>query len=93
MAFDDRDRDRDRGERKQKSKLNASRFKKSCVFCKKNLAVEIDYKNIDLLSRYVSSKGKITSRRISGNCAKHQRAVAREIKKARFLSLLPYLPR
>ncbi|MDD5583738.1 MAG: 30S ribosomal protein S18 [Candidatus Omnitrophica bacterium] len=93
MAFDDRDRDRDRGERKPRSKANLLRFKKSCVFCKKELAAEIDYKNIDLLSRYVSSKGKITSRRISGNCAKHQRAVAREIKKARFLSLLPYQPR
>jgi small subunit ribosomal protein S18 len=66
-----------------------SRFKKSCIFCKKGL--EIDYKNIELLSRYLSSKGKIISRRISGNCAKHQRKLAREIKRARFLSLLPYL--
>ncbi|HIE36099.1 MAG TPA: 30S ribosomal protein S18 [Candidatus Omnitrophica bacterium] len=66
-----------------------SRFKKSCIFCKKDL--EIDYKNIDLLSRYLSSKGKIISRRISGNCAKHQRKLTGEIKRARFLSLLPYL--
>jgi small subunit ribosomal protein S18 len=67
------------------------RFKKSCIFCKKNL--EIDYKNIDLLSRYISSKGKIVSRRSSGNCAKHQRKLARQIKRARFLSLLPYVGR
>jgi small subunit ribosomal protein S18 len=73
---------------KKKAK-KVSRFKKSCIFCKKDL--EIDYKNIDLLSRYLSSKGKIISRRISGNCAKHQRKLAREIKRARFLSLLPYL--
>jgi len=65
------------------------KFKKNCIFCKKNL--EIDYKNIDLLFRFLSSKKKIVSRRSSGNCAKHQRSLAREIKRARFLSLLPYL--
>lgn len=67
------------------------RFKKSCLFCRKHL--EIDYKNIDLLARYISSKGKIVSRRFSGNCAKHQRKLAKEIKRARFLSLLPYIGR
>lgn len=66
-------------------------FKKSCVFCKKEF--DIDYKNIELVSRYVSSRGKIISRRISGNCAKHQRKITKEIKLARFLSLLPYLAR
>ncbi len=64
------------------------RFKKDCSFCKGNL--DIDYKNIELISRYVSSRGKILSRRISGNCAKHQRKIAREVKLARFLNLLPY---
>jgi len=64
------------------------RFKKNCVFCKNEL--DIDYKNIELLSRYISSRGKILSRRISGNCAKHQRRVAKEIKIARFLNLIPY---
>ncbi|MCQ9205517.1 MAG: 30S ribosomal protein S18 [Omnitrophica bacterium] len=64
-------------------------FKKDCIFCKKNL--EIDYKNTELLSRYVSARGKILSRRISGNCAKHQRKVAREIKRARFLNLISYV--
>ena len=68
-----------------------TRFKKKCVFCKKDL--DIDYKNIELISRYVSSKGKILSRRISGNCAKHQRKIAREVKRARFLSLVSYVPR
>jgi small subunit ribosomal protein S18 len=64
------------------------RFKKRCIFCKKEL--DINYKNLELISRYVVAKGKIVSRRISGNCAKHQRKVAREIERARFLSLLPY---
>jgi small subunit ribosomal protein S18 len=68
-----------------------TKFKKKCVFCKKDL--DIDYKNIELLSRYISFKGKILSRRISGNCAKHQRKLTREIKRARFLSLVPHMPR
>jgi len=72
-----------------KKKTKQVKFKKRCIFCKKGL--KIDYKEIDLLSRYLSSKGKIISRRISGNCAKHQRKLAREIKRARFLALLPYL--
>ena len=66
-------------------------FKKNCVFCKNTL--DIDYKNIELLSRYVSSRGKILSRRISGNCAKHQRKISREIKRARFLNLISYVGR
>lgn len=66
-------------------------FKKRCVFCDKDL--DIDYKNVDLLGRYVSGKGKIVSRRINGNCAKHQRKITQEIKLARFLNLLPYVGR
>jgi small subunit ribosomal protein S18 len=66
-------------------------FKKSCVFCKKEF--DIDYKNIELVSRYISSRGKIMSRRVSGNCAKHQRKITKEIKIARFLSIFPYLAR
>lgn len=64
------------------------RLKKSCGFCKKETL--IDYKNTELLMRFISAKGKIASRRVSGNCAKHQRQLAGEIKLARFLSLVPY---
>ncbi len=67
------------------------RFKKDCVFCKNEL--DIDYKNIELLSPYVSSRGRILSRRISGNCAKHQRKISQEAKRARFMNLLPYVGR
>ena len=70
-------------------KKSPAKFKKNCVFCKKKL--DIDYKDIDLLIRFISSKKKITSRRSNGNCAKHQRKLAREIKRARVLSLIPYL--
>lgn len=63
--------------------------KKECRFCKGN-NIEIDYKNISLLKDFVSSTGKILSRRITGTCAKHQRRVSRAIKLARILALLPF---
>ena len=80
----------DKGKRAPKKRVSI-RVKKDCVFCKND--VEIDYKNLELITRYVSSRGKILSRRISGNCAKHQRKVSREIKRARFLNLVPYTGR
>ena len=67
-----------------------SHFKKRCRFCKNNVK-SVDYKDIKLLERYITERGKIASRRLSGNCAKHQRLVARAIKKARFVALLPYI--
>lgn len=73
-----------------KKPTTAIKFKKSCMFCKKKEA-DIDYKNLELLERYLGHKGKILSRRSSGNCAKHQRKVTREIQRARFLSLLAYV--
>jgi small subunit ribosomal protein S18 len=65
------------------------RFKKKCMFCKEKLT--IDFKNLDTLSRFINVKGRITSRRVNGNCAKHQRKISREVKRARFLALLPYV--
>ena len=68
--------------------------KKVCKFCTKQLDVKLLlYKNVDLLRRFVMSSGKILPRRISGNCAKHQRMAVREVKKARIIALLPYLDR
>ena len=67
-----------------------SHFRKRCRFCKSDVK-SVDYKDIKLLERYVTERGKIASRRMSGNCAKHQRLVAEAIKKARFLALLPYV--
>ena len=65
------------------------RRKKVCVFCGKENA-GIDYKDVNKLKRYVSERGKILPRRITGNCAKHQRALTVAIKRARHISLLPY---
>ena len=64
--------------------------RKSCFFCKDKVE-EVDYKNYNQLRRYVSEKGKIRSRRISGACRRHQRQVAVAVKRAREMALLPYV--
>lgn len=64
--------------------------KKVCRFCAdKNRT--IDYKDAKMLEGFIKDRGKMVPSRVSGNCAKHQRRVAEEIKKARFISLLHYL--
>ncbi|MCG8516142.1 MAG: 30S ribosomal protein S18 [Halanaerobiales bacterium] len=63
---------------------------KSCFFCA-NKDKEMDYKDIRTLQRFVTDRGKIVPRRITGNCAKHQRALTREIKRARAIALLAYV--
>ena len=65
------------------------RRKKVCVFCGEKNGV-IDYKDVNKLKRYVSERGKILPRRITGNCAKHQRALTVAIKRARHIALMPY---
>ncbi|OGM90973.1 30S ribosomal protein S18 [Candidatus Wolfebacteria bacterium RIFCSPLOWO2_01_FULL_45_19] len=60
-----------------------------CFFCSQNLK-EIDYKEIELLRRFVSSQAKIVDPKHTGTCAKHQRLLARSIKRARFMGLLPF---
>jgi small subunit ribosomal protein S18 len=66
------------------------RRKKVCVFCGKNNN-GISYKDANKLKRYISERGKILPRRITGNCAKHQRALTVAIKRARHLAILPYV--
>ena len=60
-----------------------------CPFCKDQIPAA-DYKDFNFLRRFVSERGRIESRRKSGTCAKHQRALARAIKRARHLALIPY---
>ena len=64
--------------------------KKVCRICTKDFSGEIDYKNIGLLRKFVTEKGKIVPRRLSGTCAKHQRVVTRAIKQARTIAMLPF---
>lgn len=71
--------------------------KKFCRFCvdvdkvKADKVKAIDYKDIKRLEAFIKERGKIVSSRISGNCTKHQKMLADAIKKARFISLLPYV--
>ena len=65
------------------------RRKKVCVFCGKENN-EIDYKDVAKLRKYVSERGKILPRRITGNCAKHQRALTVAVKRARHVAIMPY---
>ena len=69
--------------------MGMHRRKKVCVFCGKDN--EISYKDTAKLKRYVSERGKILPRRITGNCAKHQRALTVAIKRARHVALMPYV--
>jgi small subunit ribosomal protein S18 len=63
--------------------------KKVCRFCTQKL--KLDYKEADTMRRFVTERGKILPRRITGTCAKHQRALARAIKRARTIAVLPFV--
>lgn len=65
------------------------RRKKVCSFCAEKVDF-IDYKDVNKLRKYVTERGKILPRRISGNCAKHQRSLTLAIKRARNMALLPF---
>ena len=82
--------DRQRRSPKDTGRRNAK--KKVCVFCSEHIKW-VDYKDVNLLRRFMSDRGKIRARRVSGNCAQHQRDVAVAIKTARELALLPYSQR
>jgi small subunit ribosomal protein S18 len=64
--------------------------RKSCPYCRDKIE-QVDYKDVSVLRRFVSDRGKIRSRRITGACRRHQSQVARAVKRARELALLPYV--
>ncbi len=67
------------------------RFKrKVCLFCQ-DRSIKVDYKRPDILERFITDRGKILPRRVTGTCSRHQRHVAREIKRARIIALLPFV--
>ena len=88
MAFNKNDK-ADRADSPMKRR-GGRRRKKVCVYCADKNAV-IDYKDVNKLKRYISERGKILPRRITGNCAKHQRALTVAIKRARHIALMPYI--
>ena len=69
---------------------NGRKRRKDCQFCV-DKCEHIDYKDTAKLRRYVTERGKIVPRRISGNCAKHQRQLTTAIKRARIIALLPFV--
>ncbi len=62
---------------------------KSCEFCANDVK-KVDYKDVQLLEKYITDRGKILPRRITGNCAKHQKSLTKAIKRARNMALLPF---
>ena len=78
----------ERSDSPMKRRGGMRRRKKSLRICGKDNT--IDYKDVNKLKRYVSERGKILPRRITGNCAKHQRALTVAIKRARHIALMPY---
>ena len=66
--------------------------RKFCLFCKERTDF-VDFKDVGLLRKFISDRGKIRARRVTGNCAEHQRDVAKAVKNAREMALLPYSAR
>ena len=95
MARDrDRDRDRDRKGRDRDAKGGWGRKQRAkvCQFCR-DKATWVDYKDTQLLRKFMSDRGKIRARRVTGTCQQHQVDVATAIKNAREMALLPYAAR
>ena len=84
----DRNDRNDRGERRERNKN--FKKKKVCSFCVDKVDY-IDYKDLGKLKKYLSDRGKILPRRITGNCAVHQRALTSAVKRARVIAFLPYI--
>lgn len=79
----------DRGDRGARRPRGRKPRRKVCQFCVDKIG-EIDYKDINRLRRFITERGKILPRRMSGTCAKHQRQLSVAIKRARHIALLPY---
>jgi small subunit ribosomal protein S18 len=78
-----------RGDRGSYRKYFSSK-RKVCRFCQRNVK-DIDYKDVDILKKYIPERGKISPRRVTGTCAFHQRKLSTAIKRARLMALLPYI--
>ena len=77
---------------KEEKPWKKQKKKKICIFCKDKIDY-VDYKDVSMLRKFISDRGKIRARRVSGNCAQHQRDVATAVKNAREMALLPYTAR
>ena len=91
MAYNRPQGDNDRADSPMKRRGGIRRRKKVCAFCTDKTIGSIDYKDGNKLKRYISERGKILPRRITGTCAEHQRAITVAVKRARQLAILPYV--
>ena len=80
----------EKSDRPRKPAMGMHRRKKVCIFCSE-ADKAIDYKDVATLRKYVSERGKILPRRVTGTCAKHQREITTAIKRARHIGLMPYV--
>jgi small subunit ribosomal protein S18 len=80
----------DRDDSKQFKKMRGFKRRKICRFCQNKMQV-IDYKDVEILQTFITERGKIIPRRISGTCAKHQRALSSAIKRSRQIALMPFI--
>jgi len=67
-----------------------ARFEKICRLCDDGVS-RLDYKDVDMLERFISDRGKILPRRATGCCSRHQRQLSQCVKRARYLALVPYI--
>lgn len=83
--------DRRRRRRREES-MGRRMVPKACYFCQQKVE-HVNWKDVALIRKYVSDRAKIRPRRVTGNCSEHQRAVAKAVKNAREMALLPYVGR
>ncbi len=83
-------RSRPTSRRREKTSRGGSSRRKPCPYCRDKVD-QVDYKDVVTLRKFISDRGKIRSRRISGACRRHQNQIARAVKRARELALLPYV--
>ncbi len=89
MAYNKPQGDSDRADSPMRRRGGIRRRKKVCAFCGSDKL--IDYKDAATLKKFVSERGKILPRRITGTCAKHQRALTVAVKRARHVAIMPYV--
>jgi small subunit ribosomal protein S18 len=85
IAKEKDDKDLEGGDGKRKSMGR----RRGCKFCSDE-TIKIDYKDASLLKYFITDRGKLVPRRLSGNCAKHQRAIATSVNRARMIALMPF---
>jgi small subunit ribosomal protein S18 len=86
MAMKEKEKESDLGDDGGKKKMGR---RKACKFCADD-KIKIDYKDASLLKYFITDRGKLVPRRLSGNCAKHQREIAVSVNRARMIALMPF---